>query len=150
MVSLQAQKALDQRVPANRAVTIKTTTPGTCMFCKYHKISIINVHASCKLLEFLSCGETKAWPITEFSDIVGDLNIGLELDVFVPMFCVCFPEPPEYEARDISVRVLSAKSVLISWVDPAVEMGKVAPGASRWDLLKCVCACVCQRNRKHI
>ncbi|XP_017267489.1 fibronectin type III domain-containing protein 1 isoform X3 [Kryptolebias marmoratus] len=41
------------------------------------------------------------------------------------------PEPPEYEARDISVRVISPKSVLISWVDPAVEMGKVAPGASR-------------------
>uniref|UniRef100_A0A3B5L3Z6 Fibronectin type III domain containing 1 n=1 Tax=Xiphophorus couchianus TaxID=32473 RepID=A0A3B5L3Z6_9TELE len=28
------------------------------------------------------------------------------------------PEPPEYEAQDISVRVMSAKSVLISWVDP--------------------------------
>ncbi|XP_038137582.1 fibronectin type III domain-containing protein 1 isoform X1 [Cyprinodon tularosa] len=41
------------------------------------------------------------------------------------------PEPPEYEARDISVRVMSPKSVLISWVDPAVEMGKVVPGASR-------------------
>ncbi|KAK2890109.1 fibronectin type III domain-containing protein 1 isoform X2 [Channa argus] len=41
------------------------------------------------------------------------------------------PEPPEYEARDISVRVLSPKSVLITWVDPAVEMGKVVPGASR-------------------
>ncbi|XP_034999631.2 fibronectin type III domain-containing protein 1 isoform X1 [Hippoglossus stenolepis] len=41
------------------------------------------------------------------------------------------PEPPEYEARDISVRVMSPQSVLISWVDPAVEMGKVAPGASR-------------------
>ncbi|XP_054877452.1 fibronectin type III domain-containing protein 1 isoform X2 [Poeciliopsis prolifica] len=41
------------------------------------------------------------------------------------------PEPPEYEAQDISVRVMSAKSVLISWVDPAVEMRKVDPGASR-------------------
>ncbi|XP_070705231.1 fibronectin type III domain-containing protein 1 [Pempheris klunzingeri] len=41
------------------------------------------------------------------------------------------PEPPEYEARDISVRVMSPKSVLISWVDPAVEMGKVDPGVSR-------------------
>ncbi|KAM4528940.1 fibronectin type III domain-containing protein 1 [Fundulus diaphanus] len=41
------------------------------------------------------------------------------------------PEPPEYEARDISVRVMSPKSVLISWVDPAVEMGKVDPEASR-------------------
>ncbi|KAM6915144.1 fibronectin type III domain-containing protein 1 [Xenentodon cancila] len=41
------------------------------------------------------------------------------------------PEPPEYEARDINVRVMSPKSVLISWVDPAVEMGKVAPGTSR-------------------
>uniref|UniRef100_A0A3P9NEP5 Fibronectin type III domain containing 1 n=1 Tax=Poecilia reticulata TaxID=8081 RepID=A0A3P9NEP5_POERE len=33
--------------------------------------------------------------------------------------------------QDISVRVMSAKSVLISWVDPAVEMSKVDPGASR-------------------
>uniref|UniRef100_A0A672GSQ8 Fibronectin type III domain containing 1 n=1 Tax=Salarias fasciatus TaxID=181472 RepID=A0A672GSQ8_SALFA len=41
------------------------------------------------------------------------------------------PGPPEYEAKDISVRVMSPQSVLISWVDPAVEMGKVAPGASR-------------------
>ncbi|XP_061843255.2 fibronectin type III domain-containing protein 1 isoform X2 [Nerophis lumbriciformis] len=35
------------------------------------------------------------------------------------------PEPPEYEAKDISVRVMSPKSVLISWIDPLVEMGKV-------------------------
>ncbi|XP_077567445.1 fibronectin type III domain-containing protein 1 isoform X2 [Stigmatopora nigra] len=35
------------------------------------------------------------------------------------------PEPPEYEAKDISVRVMSPKSVLISWVDPAVEMRKI-------------------------
>ncbi|XP_041814866.1 fibronectin type III domain-containing protein 1 [Chelmon rostratus] len=41
------------------------------------------------------------------------------------------PEPPEYEAQDISVRVMSPQSVLISWVDPAVEMGKVSPGVSR-------------------
>ncbi|KAM8726135.1 fibronectin type III domain-containing protein 1 isoform 3-T3 [Acanthopagrus schlegelii] len=41
------------------------------------------------------------------------------------------PEPPEYEARDISVRVMSPQSVLISWIDPAVEMGKVDPGTSR-------------------
>ncbi|XP_068580804.1 fibronectin type III domain-containing protein 1 [Cebidichthys violaceus] len=41
------------------------------------------------------------------------------------------PEPPEYEAKDISVRVMSAQSVLISWVDPAVEMGKVEPGVIR-------------------
>uniref|UniRef100_A0A3B3VE22 Fibronectin type III domain containing 1 n=1 Tax=Poecilia latipinna TaxID=48699 RepID=A0A3B3VE22_9TELE len=34
-------------------------------------------------------------------------------------------------AQDISVRVMSAKSVLISWVDPAVEMRKVDPGATR-------------------
>lgn len=53
--------------------------------------------------------------------------------------CVCLSEPPEYEARDISVRVMSPKSVLISWVDPAVEMGKVAPGASRHAFPKCAC-----------
>ncbi|XP_029318448.1 fibronectin type III domain-containing protein 1 isoform X2 [Cottoperca gobio] len=41
------------------------------------------------------------------------------------------PEPPEYEARDIGVRVMSPQSVLISWVDPAVEMGKVEPGVIR-------------------
>ncbi|KAM6954099.1 fibronectin type III domain-containing protein 1 [Aplochiton taeniatus] len=41
------------------------------------------------------------------------------------------PEPEEYEATDISVRVMSPKSVLISWVDPAVEMEKVSPGGSR-------------------
>ncbi|XP_032399019.1 fibronectin type III domain-containing protein 1 isoform X1 [Etheostoma spectabile] len=41
------------------------------------------------------------------------------------------PVPPEYEARDISVRVMSPQSVLISWVDPAVEMGKVEPGVIR-------------------
>ncbi|XP_057678047.1 fibronectin type III domain-containing protein 1 isoform X2 [Corythoichthys intestinalis] len=41
------------------------------------------------------------------------------------------PEPPEYEAKDISVRVMSPKSVLITWVDPAVEMGKVEPDEFR-------------------
>ncbi|XP_047184490.1 fibronectin type III domain-containing protein 1 isoform X2 [Scophthalmus maximus] len=41
------------------------------------------------------------------------------------------PEPPEYEARDISVRVMSPQSVLITWLDPAVEMGKVTNEASR-------------------
>nr|XP_040017306.1 fibronectin type III domain-containing protein 1 isoform X2 [Gasterosteus aculeatus aculeatus] len=63
VVSLQAQKALGQSAPANRAAATKTTAS----------------------------------------------------------------EPPEYEARDISVRVMSPQSVLISWVDPAVEMGKVGP-----------------------
>ncbi|GAA6228791.1 fibronectin type III domain-containing protein 1 isoform X1 [Lates japonicus] len=67
VVSLQAQKALGQSAPSNRAVITKTTTP----------------------------------------------------------------EPPEYEAQDISVRVMSPQSVLISWVDPAVEMGKVSSGESR-------------------
>ncbi|TDH00483.1 hypothetical protein EPR50_G00188940 [Perca flavescens] len=41
------------------------------------------------------------------------------------------PVPPEYEAQDISVRVMSPQSVLISWVDPAVEMGKVGPRVIR-------------------
>lgn len=49
-------------------------------------------------------------------------------------FASCCPEPPEYEAKDISVRVMSPQSVLISWVDPAVEMGKVDPEVSRWEL----------------
>lgn len=60
-------------------------------------------------------------------------------------FVLCCPEPPEYEARDISVRVMSPQSVLISWVDPAVEMGKVDPEVSRWEskeiclTIECVC-----------
>uniref|UniRef100_A0A8C7GKU7 Fibronectin type III domain containing 1 n=1 Tax=Oncorhynchus kisutch TaxID=8019 RepID=A0A8C7GKU7_ONCKI len=41
------------------------------------------------------------------------------------------PEPEEYEAKDIGVRVMSPQSVLISWVDPAIEMEKVLPGGSR-------------------
>ncbi|XP_064882353.1 fibronectin type III domain-containing protein 1 [Oncorhynchus nerka] len=41
------------------------------------------------------------------------------------------PEPEEYEAKDISVRVMSPQSVLISWVDPSIEMEKVLPGDSR-------------------
>lgn len=49
---------------------------------------------------------------------------------------VSLTESPEYEAQDISVRVMSPQSVLMSWVDPAVEMGKVAPGVSRWESVK--------------
>ncbi|KAL0967739.1 hypothetical protein UPYG_G00256290 [Umbra pygmaea] len=41
------------------------------------------------------------------------------------------PEPEEYEAKDISVRVMSPQSVLISWVDPAIEMQKALPGGLR-------------------
>eukprot|EP00063_Salmo_salar_P086122 XP_014060957.1 PREDICTED: fibronectin type III domain-containing protein 1 [Salmo salar] len=41
------------------------------------------------------------------------------------------PEPEEHEAKDISVRVMSPQSVLISWVDPSIEMEKVLPGGSR-------------------
>ncbi|KAM8846442.1 fibronectin type III domain-containing protein 1 isoform 1-T1 [Synchiropus picturatus] len=67
VVSLQAQKAPSQSVPANRASAAKATTP----------------------------------------------------------------EPPDYVARDISVRVMSAQSVLISWIDPAVEMGKIDPYETR-------------------
>nr|XP_057911967.1 fibronectin type III domain-containing protein 1 isoform X2 [Doryrhamphus excisus] len=67
VVSLQAQKALGQSAPANRAATKLTT-----------------------------------------------------------------PEPPGYEAKDISVRVISPKSVLISWVDPAVEMLKVESSELRF------------------
>lgn len=68
-----------------------------------------------------------------------DFYNGLKLDIFfstclcVRMLRICLPESPEYEAKDISVRVMSPQSVLISWVDPAVEMGKVAPGVSRWE-----------------
>lgn len=62
----------------------------------------------------------------------------LELDFFCSLslsvcFVSCCPEPPEYKAQDISVRVMSPQSVLISWVDPAVEMGKVDPEVSRWE-----------------
>ncbi|XP_041716156.2 fibronectin type III domain-containing protein 1 [Coregonus clupeaformis] len=41
------------------------------------------------------------------------------------------PEPEEHEAKDISVRVMSPQSVLISWVDPSIEIEKVLPGGSR-------------------
>lgn len=61
---------------------------------------------------------------------------------------MCPTEPPEYEARDINARVMSPQSVLISWIDPAVEMGKVAPGASRWGLHMFVCICAFQQDRK--
>ncbi|KAJ8009622.1 hypothetical protein DPEC_G00090810 [Dallia pectoralis] len=46
------------------------------------------------------------------------------------------PEPEEYEAKDISVRVISPQSVLISWVDPAIEMEKVLPGGARYYTVK--------------
>lgn len=46
------------------------------------------------------------------------------------MFCT---EPVDYEARDISVRVMSPQSVLVSWVDPALDMGKVDPQVARWE-----------------
>uniref|UniRef100_A0A674P9H3 Fibronectin type III domain containing 1 n=1 Tax=Takifugu rubripes TaxID=31033 RepID=A0A674P9H3_TAKRU len=41
------------------------------------------------------------------------------------------PESVDYEAQDISVRVMSPQSVLVSWVHPALEMGKVDPQVSR-------------------
>lgn len=44
-------------------------------------------------------------------------------------------EPPEYVAQDISVRVMSPQSVLVSWVDPVVEMGKATAGETRWESL---------------
>ncbi|XP_019912065.2 fibronectin type III domain-containing protein 1 isoform X2 [Esox lucius] len=46
------------------------------------------------------------------------------------------PEPEEYEAKDIGVRVMSPQSVLISWVDPAIEMDKVQPGGARYYTVK--------------
>ncbi|XP_056873109.1 fibronectin type III domain-containing protein 1 isoform X2 [Takifugu flavidus] len=41
------------------------------------------------------------------------------------------PESVDYEAQDISVRVMSPQSVLVSWVHPALEMGKVDPQVAR-------------------
>lgn len=46
------------------------------------------------------------------------------------MFCT---EPVEYEAQDISVRVMSPQSVLVSWVDPVLETGTVDPQVARWE-----------------
>lgn len=59
------------------------------------------------------------------------------------LFVCVYPETPEYEAKDIGVRVMSPKSVLISWVDPAVEMGKVSPGVDRCEFMGfCYSPCV--------
>lgn len=46
------------------------------------------------------------------------------------MFCT---EPVEYEAQDVSVRVMSPQAVLVSWVDPVLETGTVDPQVARWD-----------------
>ncbi len=47
--------------------------------------------------------------------------------------CHPFPSEPEVvdEVEDITVRVLSPQSVLITWVDPLVEKKKEIPGGSR-------------------
>ncbi|KAG7274876.1 hypothetical protein CRUP_014661 [Coryphaenoides rupestris] len=45
------------------------------------------------------------------------------------------PEPEE-EAKDITVRVMSPQSVLISWVDPAVELQKVPADELRYYTVK--------------
>ncbi|KAK0139303.1 Fibronectin type III domain-containing protein 1 [Merluccius polli] len=45
------------------------------------------------------------------------------------------PEPEE-EAKDITVRVMSPQSVLISWVDPVAELGKVAANQLRYYMVK--------------
>lgn len=59
--------------------------------------------------------------------------------------CVFHTEPVEYEAQDISVRVMSPQSVLVSWVHPALEMGKVDPHVARWESVK-ACVSVAGRN----
>lgn len=77
--------------------------------------------------------------------------IDLELDnislyLFVCVFCL---EPKEYVAQDISVRVMSPQSVLVSWVDPVVEMGKVDPGVPRWESMhthSSMCVLQCDRD----
>lgn len=57
--------------------------------------------------------------------------------------CVFCPEPVEQEAQDVSVRVMSPQSVLVSWVDPVRETGKVDPQVARWESEE---ACVCGRK----
>lgn len=59
--------------------------------------------------------------------------------------CVLHPESVEYEAQDISVRVMSPQSVLVSWVHPALETGKVDPQVARWESVK---ASVAGRNAR--
>lgn len=69
----------------------------------------------------------------------------LELDTFVSVqfVCVFCAEPVEQEAQDVSVRVMSPQSVLVSWVDPVLETGKVDPQVARWESEE---ACVCGRK----
>lgn len=56
-------------------------------------------------------------------------------------------ESVDYEAQDISVRVMSPQSVLVSWVHPALEMGKVDPQVARWESVK-ACVSVAGRNAR--
>lgn len=58
------------------------------------------------------------------------------------MFCT---EPVQYEAQDVSVRVMSPQSVLVSWVDPVLEKGTADPQAARWESVE---ACVSAAGRR--
>lgn len=58
------------------------------------------------------------------------------------MFCT---EPVEYEAKDVSVRVMSPQSVLVSWLDPVLEMGTADPQVARWESEE---ACVSVAGRR--
>lgn len=59
--------------------------------------------------------------------------------------CVFCTEPVEYEAQDVSVRVMSPQSVLVSWVDPVLETGRVNSQVARWESEE---ACVSVAGRR--
>lgn len=72
-----------------------------------------------------------------------DVRFGARhLSLYSMCLCLC-AEPVEHEAQDVSVRVMSPQSVLVSWVDPVLETGKVDPQVARWESEE---ACVCGRK----
>lgn len=55
---------------------------------------------------------------------------------FLEVICAFIvTEPAGYVAQDISVRVMSPQSVLVSWIDPVVELGKVTASETRFFFL---------------
>uniref|UniRef100_A0A8C5GUA4 Fibronectin type-III domain-containing protein n=1 Tax=Gouania willdenowi TaxID=441366 RepID=A0A8C5GUA4_GOUWI len=90
-----------------------------------HKVSAVHNHCNylINLFLFVLNVRLKENKFTKMKLIIVNKIIRFVFYIFMSTHC---SEPPEYVAQDISVRVMSPQSVLISWVDPAVEMGKVA------------------------
>lgn len=131
VVSLQALKTPGQTTLGKTAITTKTT-PGTFSFMKD-----LRLHGHLSFISYQSVKMSKKK--TENRHELDDPAVYyLELDTV--HLCMCFhTESVDYEAQDISVRVMSPQSVLVSWVHPALEMGKVDPQVARWESVKHVC-----------